>query len=114
MVALNFISPHNEKLLTAREKTATIRPGDLRDMYPENSIVWITFGDKYSSKRKLYPAIIDQTIIKKFSEITTAELTHQNPELKTVDELIKLFEIIYGKKIYIDDTATIIHFSEVK
>jgi hypothetical protein len=52
--ALNFISPHNEKLLIAREKTATIRLGDLRDIYPENSIVWITLGSKYGPKKKLY------------------------------------------------------------
>lgn len=113
MFALNFISPHNEKLLLARQKTATIRLGDIRGTYPENSLVWITFGSKYGPKRKLYQAIVDRTIVKKFSDIKMAELTHQNPELKTVDELISLFETIYEKKIYIDDTVTIIHFSEV-
>jgi hypothetical protein len=113
VVALNFVSPHNEELLTARLKTATIRPGDIRDMYPENSIVWITFGSKYGPKRKLYPAIIDRTIIKKFSEITMAELNHQNPQLQTLDQLIDLFESIYEKKLDLEDTATIIHFSEV-
>lgn len=114
MFALNFISPHNEKLLTARQKTATIRPGDLRDMYPEYSMVWITYGNKYGQKRKLYEAMIDRTIVKKFSEITISELRHQNPELKTVEELIEVFELVYEKKFLLDDFATIIHFTEVE
>lgn len=114
MLALNFISPHNKMLLTARQKTATIRLGDVRDTYPENSVVWITYGNKYGPKSKLYPAMIDRTIVKRFSDITMAELKHQNPELTNVEELIRLFEVIYEKKkIYMDDTVTIIHFSEV-
>ncbi|VBB08989.1 Hypothetical protein LUCI_4275 [Lucifera butyrica] len=113
MFALNFISPHNEKLLTARQKSATIRPGDIRDVYPENSIVWITVGSRYGSKRKLYTAVIDRTIVKKFSDLTTKELTHQNPEIKNVNELIKEFEEIYEKKLDIEDYVTVIHFSEI-
>ena len=114
MLALNFISPHNEMLLMARQKTATIRPGDIRDTYPENSVVWITFGAKYGQKRKLYTAMIDRTVTKRYAELTSAELHHQNPELKTVDDLIRSFEVIYEKKkISPDDQVTIIHFSEV-
>ncbi|MDR3590915.1 MAG: ASCH domain-containing protein [Negativicutes bacterium] len=114
MYALNFISPHNEKLLTARQKTATIRPGDISGIYSENSIVWITFGKKFGPKKKLYQAIIDRTLIKRFSDLTKADLNHQNPELTSVEELIELFEDIYEKKLNIDDLVTIIHFSEVK
>ena len=63
MFALNFISPHNEMLLKARHKTATIRPGDIRDIFSENSLVWITFGEKYGPKTKLYQAIIDRALV---------------------------------------------------
>ncbi|HWR42053.1 ASCH domain-containing protein [Sporomusa sp.] len=113
MFALNFISPHNEKLLIARQKSATIRLGDIRDTYPENSIVWITFGSKYGPKRKLYKAIVDRALTKKFCDLTTKELTHQNPDITTVDELIRIFESVYEKQIHVDDTVTVIHFSEV-
>jgi hypothetical protein len=113
LFALNFISPHNEKLLLNRQKTATIRLGDIRDAYPESSIVWITFGSKYGPKKKLYRAMIDRALIKKFSDINPDELRHQNPEIETVEELISLFEAIYERKIYIDDTVTVIHFSEI-
>ncbi len=113
MFALNFISPHNEKLLMARQKSATIRPGDLRDTYPENSIVWITVGTKYGPKKKLFTAVVDRVTTKKFSDLTTKEIIHQNPEIRTVDELISIFETIYEKKLDNYDTVTVIHFSEI-
>lgn len=113
MFALNFISPHNEKLLVERKKSATIRLGDIRDTYPEHSIVWVTVGGKFGPKKKLYQAIIDKSIAKSFAELTEAELAHQDPTIKTVDELITLFEKIYEKKIYIEDTVTVVHFSEI-
>jgi hypothetical protein len=114
MMALNFISPHNEKLLLARQKSATIRLGDIRDQYPEGSIVWVTFGSRYGPKRRIFKAFIDRAIAKQFTDLTTPELTHQNPEIKTVEELIINFEEIYERKsIYIEDTVTVIHFSEI-
>lgn len=113
MFALNFFSPHNEKLLMNRQKNVTIRLGDIRNTYPENSIVLITVGKKGHSKRTLYEAIIDKAIIKKFSDLTTQDLNQQNPDIKTVDELINLFEIVYEKTIHIDDTVTVVYFSEI-
>jgi hypothetical protein len=114
MFALNFISEHNEQLLLSRKKTATIRPGDLREFYPENSIVWVTFGKRYGTKRKLYRAVIDRVLVKKYSDLTSTELVHQNPEIKNVEDLIQLFEDIYEKQIHIDDMVTVIHFSEIE
>lgn len=113
MFALNFISQRNEKLLTERTKNITIRPGDLRDVYTESSLVWITFGNKYEPKRKLYTAMIDRTIVKQYSDITMNDLAHQNPDYKSVDDLIASFEKIYECTIHDDDVCTVIHFSEV-
>lgn len=113
MFALNFISEHNEQLLLSRKKTTTIRPGDIQDSYPENSIVLVTFGKRYGQKKKLYKAVIDRVLTKKYSDLTTNELKHQNPEINTVEELIQIFEDIYEKQIHIDDTVTVIHFSEL-
>lgn len=113
MFALNFLSPHNEKLLLNRQKNVTIRLGDIRDIYPENSVVWLTVGKKNRAKRRLYTAIIDKAIAKKFSELTTQDLSQQNPNIKTVEELISFFEVVYEKTIHIDDTVTVIYFSEI-
>ena len=113
MFVLNFQSPNHEKLLLNRQKNCTVRLGDMRSTYPENSIVWITVGEKFKPKRKLYPAMIDRVLIKKFSDLTTHDLDHQNPEIKSVEELLIFFEKIYQKSIHSDDTVTVIYFSEI-
>ncbi len=113
MFALNFQSPNHEKLLITRQKNCTIRPGDMRNIYPENSVVWITVGEKTKTKRRLYPAMIDRVLIKKFSDLTSHDLDHQNPDIKTVDELLVFFEQIYHKSIHSDDIVTVIYFSEI-
>lgn len=113
MFALNFRAPHHEELLVARRKNCTIRPGDVRDTYPENSIVWITFGDKLHPRRKLYQAIIDKVLIKQYSQLTAEDLAHQNPEMKSVEELIDFFEKLYGHSITLDDNVSVIYFSEL-
>jgi len=113
MLALNFQSPNHEKLLISRQKNCTVRLGDIRDSYPESSIVWITFGKKFSPKRKLFSAIVDKVCIKKFSQLNHDDLDHQNPEIKSIDELIIYFEKIEERSITLDDTVTVIYFSEI-
>lgn len=113
MFALNFLAPHHEELLLNRTKNCTIRLGDVKDTYPENSIVWITFGKKSSPRRKLYQAIIDKVLVKHFSQLTTEDLAHQNPNIKSVDELISFFEELYGRSITLDDYVSVIYFSEI-
>jgi len=113
MFALNFQWPNHEELLVTRKKNCTVRLGDIREIYPENSVVWITFGKKFSPKQKLYLAIIDKVYIKKFSDLTTYDLGHQNPEIKSVDELISYFEKIDQKTVGPDDIVTVIYFSEI-
>jgi len=113
MFALNFQSPNHERLLLSRTKNCTIRLGDIRDFYPESSIVSITFGKKFSPKRKLYSALIDKVCIKKFSQLNHDDLDHQNPEIKSVDELIIFFEKIYERSITPNDIVTVIYFSEI-
>jgi len=113
MFALNFQSQHHEKLLISRQKNCTVRLGNIREQYPEGSIVWITVGKKFSQKRKLYTAFIDRVQVKQIAELTSQDLDHQNPEIKSVDDLISFFEQIYQRTITHDDTVTVIYFSEI-
>lgn len=113
MFALNFQAPIHEKLLIARKKKCTIRLGDVRDTYPENSIVWITFGKKMEPKKRLYQAMIDKVYIKTFGELNDDDLDHQNPEIKTINELLSFFERTYDQDITMDDTVTVVYFSEI-
>ena len=113
MMSLNFQAPKHEKLLMAKKKNCTVRLGDVRKQYPESSIVWITTGKKYEVKKKLYTAFIDKVRVKKFSELTSADLGHQNPEINTTEGLRLDFEEIYKRRITMDDIVTVIYFSEV-
>ena len=113
MLALNFQSEKHEELLLARQKNCTVRLGDVSNHYPENSIVWITTGVKFEPKRKLFTAFIDRTQVKTMADLTSNDLGHQNPDIKTRDELIADFERIYKKRITLEDTVTVIYFSEV-
>ncbi|MDT8902449.1 ASCH domain-containing protein [Anaeroselena agilis] len=113
MLALNFQSELHEKLLVERKKNYTVRLGDISNIYLENSVVWITVGKKYAPKRKLYSAFLDRVKVKRFAELTKDDLAHQNPDLKSVEELIALFEQIYQKNLTEDDLVTVIGFSEV-
>ena len=113
MFALNFQSQKHEKLLLDRQKNCTIRLGDVSSIYRENSIVWITTGVKYTTKRKLYSVFLDKVQVKTIAELTSKDLGNQNPDIKTVDQLIENFENIYNKKITREDTVTVIYFNEV-
>lgn len=113
MFALNFQSPHHEELLISRKKNVTIRLGDITDKYAESSVVWITVGKKYAPKKKLYSAMVDKVYVKQFSELTAYDLDHQNPGIKTVDELINFFSTIYEKTLGLEDIVTVIYFSEI-
>ncbi|WP_312420233.1 ASCH domain-containing protein [Anaerospora hongkongensis] len=113
MFALNFQAPHHEELLLSRAKNCTIRLGDVQETYPENSIVWITFGKKFGPRKKLYPAIIDRVLIKQYFQLTSEDLAHQNPEIKSVEELISFFEKLYGRTITPNDYVSVIYFSEI-
>lgn len=113
MFALNFLSDHHEAMLISRQKNCTVRLGDLSSAYPENSIVWITFGKKFSPRRKLYTAIIDKVTVKQFHQLTAEDLAHQNPDIKSPEELISFFEHLYGKAITLNDKVSVIYFSEI-
>ena len=113
MFALNFEWPQNEALLIARAKDCTVRLGDIRDSYPENSVVWITSGPKYGPKRKLYNAMIDMSYTKEFYALTMNDLRHQSPDIQTVEDLREYFQSKYQKRILPDDIVTVIYFSEI-
>lgn len=113
MFALNFVSDQHEAMLVSRRKNCTVRLGDLSSTYPENSIVWITFGKKFTKRHKLYTAIIDKVSVKQFHQLTAEDLAHQNPDIKTPEELISFFEELYGKTIALSDKVSVIYFSEI-
>ena len=113
MMALNFREEKHKKMLIARAKRCTVRLGDISAHFPENSIVWITTGEKGEQKQKLYTAFLDKVRVKTMGTLTSKDLDNQNPEITTREDLIADFEKIYKRRILMEDTVTVIYFTEV-
>ncbi len=64
MLAINFYTQLYEDMLLRGRKTATIRLGDKSDKYSTGEIVWITVGQRFGRRRKLFSAIIDSVTVK--------------------------------------------------
>jgi hypothetical protein len=113
MMSLNFQAEKHEKMLIARTKNCTVRLGDVSKQYPESAIVWVTTGKMFELKRRLYTAFIEKVRVKTMADLTSSDLGHQNPEINSREGLIEDFEHIYKKRITMDDTVTVIYFTEV-
>ena len=113
MMSLNFQAEKHAKMLAARTKRCTVRLGDVSKESAENAIVWITTGKKVEPKQRLYTAFRDKVRVKTMADLTSADLGQQNPEINSREELITDFEHIYKKRITMEDTVTVIYFTEV-
>lgn len=113
MYAINFYTSLYEDMLIRGRKTATIRLGDKGDKYRAGELVWITVGQRFGRRRKLFTAIIDSVVVKPIHEMTPRELDRENPEMRTHEELVKFLGMIYDRPVTADDLVTVVHFSPV-
>ena len=113
MLAINFYSQLYEDMLVRGRKTATIRLGDKSEKYRAGELVWITVGQRFGRRRKLFTAIIDAVAVKPLSELTPRELDRENPEMRTHEELAKFLSVVYDRPVIAENTITIVHFSPI-
>lgn len=113
MQAINFYTSLYEDMLIRGRKTATIRLGDKSDKYRPGELVWITVGQRFGRRRKLFTAIIDAVIVKPIAELTPRELDRENPEMRTHEELAKFLSVIYDRPVVSENVVTFVHFSPV-
>ncbi len=113
MYAINFYTSLYEDMLQRGRKTATVRLGDKSSKYQAGELVWITVGQRFGRRRKLFTAIIDGVTVKTIAEITPRELDRENPEMRAKEELCKFLGMIYERSVEPEDTITIVHFSQV-
>ena len=113
MLAINFYTSLYEDMLVRGRKTATIRLGDKSDKYEPGQLVWITVGQRFGRRRKLFTAIIDAVSVKPISEVTPRELDRENPEMRTHEELSRFLSMIYDRPVIGEHMVTVIHFSPV-
>jgi len=110
---LNFYSAVFSDQLRKGRKTATIRLGDKSHKYRKNQVVLVTIGYQHSPREKIFEAVIDQVEVKRVRDLSPRDIEHDNPEFRRTEEMIHFLEQIYGRKVEVDDTVTVVRFSQI-
>jgi hypothetical protein len=113
MFVLNFYSPIFVDQLKRGRKTATIRLGDKSKKYRKGELVLITVGFQHSPRERIFEAVIDSVEVKRAQELSPRDIEHDNPEFRRLDEMVHFLEQIYGRKVEMEDTVTVVRFSQV-
>jgi hypothetical protein len=113
MFALNFYSELYEEALRSGRKSATIRLGDKSDKYRAGQIVWVTVGQRFGRRHRLFSAIVDSVDVRLVSDLSPRDISKENPEFRSVDEVLHLLRRIYGPEVSMEDTVSVIYFSPV-
>ena len=110
---LNFYSTIFADQLKRGRKTATIRLGDKSHKYRKNQAVLVTIGYQHSPREKIFMAVIDSVEVKRVKELSPRDIEHDNPEFRRTEEMIHFLEQIYGRDVTMDDTVTVVRFSQI-
>lgn len=113
MFALNFYSTLFAQSLRDGRKTLTIRLGDKHDKYAEGQLVWVTVGQRFGTRHRVFTAVIDRVELKPLREVSPREIERDNPALREHTDLIEFLSKIYARKVTLDDLVTVIHFSRI-
>jgi hypothetical protein len=110
---LNFYSPIFADQMKRGRKTATIRLGDKRHKYRKNQVVLVTVGYQYSPREKLFHAVIDHVEVTRIKDLSPRDIEHDNPEFRRTEELINFLKQIYDRDVTVEDTCTVVRFSQI-
>jgi hypothetical protein len=110
---LNFYSSVFGDQLKSGRKTATIRLGDKSHRYRKNDCVLVTIGFQYSPRERIFHAVIDSVEVKRVRELSPREIEHDNPEFRRTEEMVRFLEQIYDRKVDLEDTVTVVRFSQI-
>ena len=113
MQVLNFYSTIFADQLKRGRKTATIRLGDKSHKYRKNQAVLVTIGYQHSPREKVFTAVIDSVEVKRVKELSPRDIEHDNPEFRRTEEMIHFLEQIYGRGVTVEDTVTVVRFSQI-
>jgi hypothetical protein len=110
---LNFYSSVFADQLKRGRKTATIRLGDKSNKYRKNEAVLVTIGYQHSPREKIFLAVIDSVEVKRVKDLSPRDIEHDNPEFRRIEEMVHFIEQIYGRKVEMTDTVTVVRFSQI-
>ena len=114
MYALNFYSPVVADQLRTGRKSATIRLGDKSGKYKKGMIVQVLCGARFSTRERIFDAVIDKVEVKKLAELSPKEIEHDNPEARRPEELAIFLGQLYNREISSEEIVTLIRFSEIR
>ena len=114
MYALNFYSPIVADQLRSQRKTATIRLGDKSAKYKKGMVVQVLVGTRYSQREKIFDAVIDKVDVKALHELSPREIEHDNPEIRRQEEMAEFLGQLYNRDVSMEDTVTVIRFSQIR
>jgi len=110
---LNFYSTIFADSLKRGRKTATIRLGDKSHKYRKNQAVLVTIGYQHSPREKVFTAVIDSVEVKRVKELSPRDIEHDNPEFRRTEEMVNFLEQIYNRDVTLEDTVTVVRFSQI-
>ena len=113
MQVLNFYSSVFADQLKRSRKTATIRLGDKSHKYKKNEAVLVTIGYQHSPREKLFHAVIDNVEVKRVKDLSPRDIEDDNPEFRRTEELVHFLKQIYDREVALDDTVTVVRFSQI-
>ena len=113
LYVLNFYSAIFVDQLKRGRKTATIRLGDKSRKYKRGQVVWVTVGFRHQPREKIFSAVIDDVEVKRVEELSPRDIEHDNPEFRRLEDTVEFLGKIYTRSISMDDTVTVIRFSQV-
>jgi hypothetical protein len=113
LYVLNFYSALFADQLKRGRKTATIRLGDKSRKYKRGQVVWVTIGFRHNPREKIFSAVIDDVEVKKVQDLSPRDIEHDNPEFRRLEDTVQFLEKIYTRPISMEDTVTVIRFSQI-
>jgi hypothetical protein len=113
MYVLNFYSPVFIDQLKRGRKTATIRLGDKSMKYKKGEVVMVTVGFQHSPREKIFDAVIDSVDVKPVRDLSPRDIEHDNPEFRRTEEMVHFLKQIYGREVSLEDTVTVVRFSQI-
>jgi len=75
--------------------------------------VMVTIGYQHSPREKIFDAVIDQVEVKRVKDLTPRDIEHDNPEFRRTEELVRFLEQIYDREVSLEDTVTVVRFSQI-
>ena len=113
MYALNFYSPLVADQLRTGRKSATIRLGDKSAKYRKGMVVQVLCGNRFSTRERIFDAVIDKVEVKTLGELSPREIEHDNPEIRRTDEMAHFLSQLYNREVGPEDEVTVIRFSQI-